>query len=72
MKQYAKVEDLINDVRKIDSAAADYISNDAQKDFYWIWEGDDNDLSTAFNWGASPQGRDYWIKIYHLLGGTCL
>jgi len=67
MKQYTKVEDLIEDVRKIDPGAAPYLDSDAQNLSSWSWIPEFSTLSTIFIWHETPQGWDFWNHIDTLL-----
>ena len=68
MKQYAKIEDLIEDVRKIDSSAADYIKNSACHLRTYSTIGSTLSLQSIFVWSETPQGKDYWFNIHAKLG----
>lgn len=62
-----KYKELIERVRLIDPAAAEYLEGDARK------QGDfqpRRNLGSLMIWDKTPQGHDYWSNINLLLQGT--
>jgi hypothetical protein len=62
------LESLINDVRKLDTEAADYLENGAPKlGSYDDNKGEGDELSALFIWSESPQGTRYWANLDDIL-----
>ena len=62
--------ELIEKVREIDQAAADYLRNEAPKLDRYAGGGEDNiSLDSIMAWPETPQGLAYWDDINEKLEG---
>ena len=64
------IEQLIDQVEKVDESAAEYLMNDAPNLNSYAVGGDDDELDNIMVWDETPQGHSYWEGIWNILKGA--